>query len=58
MPTTAPTRAAIYVKEAAGYPEGENSKELQTEECEKFCLIQGFEDQHPLPRPARNQAPV
>ncbi len=43
MPTTAPTRAAIYIKEAAGYPDGENSKELQTEECEKFCLIQGFE---------------
>ena len=43
MPTTAPTRAAIYVKEAAGYPDGENSKELQTEECEKFCLIQRFE---------------
>ena len=43
MLTTAPTRAAIYVKEAAGYPNGENSKELQTEECEKFCLTQGFE---------------
>ena len=43
MPTTVPTLAAIYVKEAAGYPDGENSKELQTEECEKFCLTQGFE---------------
>ena len=43
MPTTAPTRAAIYVKEAAGYPDGENSKELQTSECEDFCLVQGFE---------------
>ena len=32
MPTTAPTRAAIYVKEAAGYPDGENSKDLQTSE--------------------------
>ena len=42
MPTTAPIRAAIYVKEAAGYPDGENS-ELQTEECEKFRQIQGFE---------------
>ncbi len=43
MPTTAHTRAAIYIKEAADYPDGENSKELQTEECEKFCLAQGFE---------------
>ena len=30
MPTTAPVRAVIYVKEAAGYPDGENSKELQS----------------------------
>ena len=43
MPTTAPTRAAIYVKEAVGYRDGENSRELQTEECEKFCLTQRFE---------------
>ena len=43
MPTTAPTRAAIYVKEAAGYPGGENSKELQTSKCENFCLTQRFE---------------
>ena len=43
MPTTAPTRAAIYTKEAAGYPDGETSKELQTEECEKICLAQGFD---------------
>ena len=42
MPTTAPTRAAIYVKEAVGYRDGENSRELQTEECEKFCLTQGL----------------
>ena len=42
MPTTAHTRAAIYIKETAGYPTGENSKELQTEECEKFCLAEGF----------------
>ena len=40
MPTIAPTRAAIYVKEAAGYPHGENSKDLQTSECENFCLAQ------------------
>ena len=43
MQTKALTRTAIYIKEAAGYPDGENSKELQTEECEKFCLAQGFE---------------
>ena len=43
MPTKAPTRAAIYIKEAAGYPDGENSKALQTSECENFCLAQGFE---------------
>ena len=43
MPNAAPTRAAIYIKEAAGYPDGENSKELQTEECENFCLAQEFE---------------
>ena len=34
--------AAIYVKEAAGYPDGENSRALQTSECENFCLAQGF----------------
>ena len=38
MPTTAPGRAVIYVKEAAGYPDGENSKELQSSECEDFCI--------------------
>ena len=43
MPTTAPTRAAIYVKEAAGYPDGENSSALQASECENFCLAQGFD---------------
>ena len=42
MPTTAPTRAAIYIKETAGYPDGENSKELQTSECEQFCRAEGF----------------
>ena len=43
MPTTAPTRAAIYIKETAGYPNGENSKELQTSECEQFCLAEEFQ---------------
>lgn len=34
--------AAIYVKEAAGYPEGENTQELQTRECESYCDIHGL----------------
>ena len=43
MPTTAPTRAAIYVKEASGYPHRrELGKELQTSDCEHFCLAQEF----------------
>ena len=42
MPTTAPTLAAIYVKEAADYPDGKNSKVPQTSECEQFCLAQEF----------------
>ena len=58
MPTKAPTRAAIYVKEASGYPDGENSKELQTSECEQFCLAQEFKNHHPLLRPAGKQVPV
>ena len=31
-------KAAVYVKEAAGYPDGENSKELQLRYCEAFCM--------------------
>ena len=34
--------AAIYVKEAAGYPEGENARELQTRECERYCHVHGL----------------
>ena len=34
--------AAIYVKETAGYPDGENTKELQLHHCEKFCKIHDF----------------
>ncbi len=30
-------KAAIYIKETAGYPDGENSKELQLHHCEEFC---------------------
>ena len=42
MSNTAPTRAAIYIKETTGYLNGENSKELQKEDCEKFCLAEEF----------------
>ena len=58
MPTTAPTRAAIYIKETAGYPNGENSKELQTSECETVLPCRRIPDHHPLPRPARRQASI
>ncbi|MYC38100.1 MAG: recombinase family protein [Chloroflexi bacterium] len=34
--------AAIYVKEAAGYPEGENTQEHQTRECESYCNVHGL----------------
>ncbi len=34
--------AAIYIKEAAGYPEGENTRELQTRECESYCHVHGL----------------
>ena len=37
MPTTTRVKAAIYIKEAAGYPDGENSKELQLHHCQEFC---------------------
>ena len=37
MTTTPRAKAAIYIKEAAGYPDGENSKELQLHHCEEFC---------------------
>ena len=36
-------RAAIYVKEAAGYPDGGNSKGLKTRECEGYCQAQGLD---------------
>ena len=35
-------QAAIYVKEAAGYPEGENTPEHQTRECESYCGVHGL----------------
>ena len=36
-------KAAIYVKETAGYPDGDNSRELQTQECERYCEAHGLE---------------
>ena len=30
-------KAAVYVKEAAGYPGEENSEEMQTQSCNEFC---------------------
>ena len=36
-------KAAVYVKEAAGYPDGENSRELQAQECERYCEARGLE---------------
>ena len=29
-------RAAIYIKETAGYPNAENSREIQVHHCEEF----------------------
>ena len=43
MSTRPVRRAAIYIKEAAGYPEGENSKELQLHHCEEFCQYHDLE---------------
>ena len=37
MQTTAVRKAAIYIKETAGYHPEENSKELQLRHCEEFC---------------------
>lgn len=49
FPTSTPSpgrramqHAAIYVKEAAGYPEGENTQELQTHECESYGGVHGL----------------
>ena len=36
------SRAAIYIKETAGYPNGENSEELQVHHCEEYCRGHGF----------------
>ena len=36
-------KAAIYVKETAGYPDGDNSRELQTQGCELYCEAHGIE---------------
>ena len=43
MPTPPRAKAAIYIKETAGYPGGENSKELQLNHCEEFCQYHDLE---------------
>ena len=36
-------KAAVYVREAAGYPDGDNSEGLQTQSCEEFCAAHSLE---------------
>lgn len=43
MAKTNLSTAAVYVKETAGYPNGENAKELQEGRCETFCEEHGLE---------------
>ena len=43
MSTPTHAKAAIYIKEAAGYPNGENTKELQLHHCEEFCQYHDLE---------------
>ena len=43
MSTQTRPKAAVYTKEPAGYPDGENSKELQLHHCEEFCQYHELE---------------
>ena len=43
MSTTTRAKAVVYIKEAAGYPNGENSKELQLRHCQEFCKYHDLE---------------
>ena len=43
MQTISAKRAAIYIKEAAGYHPEENSKELPLQHCEEFCKAHEIE---------------
>lgn len=43
MSTRPVRRAAIYVKETAGYYPEENTKELQLRNCEEFCKTHDLE---------------
>ena len=43
MPTTAPTRAAIYVKEAAGYPEARTPRNFKHQSARTSALPKEFE---------------
>ena len=36
-------KAAVYVKETAERPAGKNSREVQTQECERHCAVHGLE---------------
>ena len=38
-----PVEPSTAAKEAAGYLDGENSRELQARECEKYCEAHGLE---------------
>ena len=43
MPNASLGRAAIYIKESAGYPDGKNSKEIQFHHCVEFCEAHGLD---------------
>ena len=43
MSTITRAKAAIYIKEAAGYPNGENSREIQLHHCEGFRLLIAYD---------------
>ena len=58
MPTTAPTRAAIYVKEASGYPHRRELQGTSNLRVRAFLPCTRIQNHHPLLRPAGKQAPV
>ena len=58
MPTTAPTRAAIYIKETAGYPDRRELQGTSNLRVRAVLPCRRIQDHHPLPRPAGRQAPV
>ena len=52
MPTTAHTRAAIYVKEAAGYPDRREFQGTSNLRVRELLPCTRIQDHHPLLRPA------